>query len=133
MAVTTIAKADIINASIKGIDPSWRAGATVYLGLFKADPTVAGSFTNEANYTGYARVALTKATDFTTVGDTSSNTGLVQFPQATGGSSLCTHFGICTALTGGTMLFFGALGEAVSVVSPIKPLFEAGTLQNKVL
>ena len=133
MAVTTTAKTDIINASIKGIDPSWRANATVYIALFTADPTVSGSFSNEATYIGYARVAMAKATDFTTVGDTSSNTSLVQFPQATGGSSLCTHFGICTAVTGGTMLFFAPLGEAVSVVSPIQPQFKTGTLQNKVL
>ena len=37
-------------------------GATQYLALFTADPTESGSVANEANYTGYARVALTKAT-----------------------------------------------------------------------
>lgn len=131
--VTTTAKADIINGAMKGIDPSWRASATSYLALLTADPTVSGSFASEANYTGYARVAITKATDLTTVGDTTSNTGLVQFPQATGGSSLCTYFAICTALTGGTMLFYAPLGEAVDVKSPIQPQFKTGTLQNKVL
>lgn len=131
--VTTTAKTDIINGAMKGIDPSWRAAATSYLALLTADPTVAGSFASEANYTGYARVAITKATDLTTVGDTTSNTGLVQFPQATGGSSLCTYFAICTAASGGTMLFYAPLGESVDVKSPIQPQFKTGTLQNKVL
>ena len=58
---------------LQGTDPSYRVGATQYLALFTADPTESGSVANEANYTGYARVALTKASAWTDGGATFTN------------------------------------------------------------
>lgn len=133
MAVTTQAKTDIIDATVRGVIPAWMSATTSYLALLTADPTASGSFASEANYTGYARVAIDRDADFTTAGIIASNTNLVQFPQASGGSSLCTYFAICSALTGGTMQFYSPLGESLSVVSPIQPQFKTGTLQNQVL
>jgi hypothetical protein len=51
-----------LKAHLQGTDPSYRAGATQYLALFTGDPGESASLAAEANYTGYARVALTKAT-----------------------------------------------------------------------
>jgi hypothetical protein len=70
---------DTLKMSLVGIDPSWRASANVYLALFTADPTEAGVFTNEATFTGYARVTMAKATAWTDGGSTFTNSGLVQF------------------------------------------------------
>ena len=57
------------NAALKmflqGTDPTYRAGATQFLALFSADPGETASLAAEATYTGYARVALTKASAWT--------------------------------------------------------------------
>jgi len=43
------------------VDPSWRTNSNLYLALHTSDPGEAGGqSTNEADYTGYARVAVPK-------------------------------------------------------------------------
>ncbi len=60
------------NAALKmflqGTDPSYRAGATQYLALVTdaaGAVSEASPVANECTYTGYARVALTKASAWT--------------------------------------------------------------------
>jgi hypothetical protein len=119
---------DILKAVLQGTDIGWRAGANRYLALFTADPTEAGSFANEATYTGYARVAIPTASGWTDGGSTFSNASLLQFGQCTAGSNTITHFAVCTASTAGQLLVSGALNSALNVSSGIQPQFAVGAL-----
>lgn len=121
------------NAALKmflqGTDPSYRVGATQYLALFTADPTESGSVANEANYTGYARVALTKATAWTDGGSTFSNAALIQFGACTAGSNTITHFAVVDTASGAVaMMISGALSASLNVSAGIQPQFAAAAL-----
>jgi len=113
-----------------GLQNSATAGS-FYISLHTADPGEAGDqSTNEASYTGYARVAVARtAGGWTRSVSTISNTALVQFAQCTGGSSTVTHFGIGTDLSGGgNLLMKGALSSSLSISSGIQPQFAAGAM-----
>lgn len=121
------------NAALKmflqGTDPSYRAGATQYLALFTADPGEAASLAAEANYTGYARVALTKASAWTDSGSTFTNAALVQFGACTAGSNAITHFAVVDTASGAVALMIsGALSATLNVSSGIQPQFAAAAL-----
>jgi len=108
------------NAALKmflqGTDPAYRAGATQYLALFTADPGEAASLTAEANYTGYARVALTKATAWTDGGSTFTNAALIQFGACTAGTNAITNFAVVDTASGAvSMMVSGALDSTLNV------------------
>jgi len=65
MSLSNITEADALDMFLRGLDPAYRAGTTQYVALFTADPTETGSIAAEATYTGYARVAITKASAWT--------------------------------------------------------------------
>ena len=99
----------------------------LYLALHTADPGVGGSpLTNEATYTGYARVAVARTTggwDVPSSGAT-KNAALVQFAECTGGSNVITHVSICTTASGaGIVLYSGALAASRTISSGIQPQF----------
>ena len=77
MSLSNTTEAAALDAFLRGADPSYRAGATQYLALFTADPTETASLASEANFTGYARVALTKATSWTGTASPYTNTNLI--------------------------------------------------------
>ncbi len=81
-----------------GLQNSATAGS-FYVALHTADPGEAGDqTTSEAAYTSYARVAVARsAGGWTRTTSTIANTALVQFPQCSGSSALCTHFSIGVA------------------------------------
>ena len=113
-----------------GLQNSATAGS-FYISLHTADPGEAGSqTTNEVAYTSYARVAVARtAGGWTRSVSTVSNTALVQFPQATGGTATATHFGIGTDSSGaGNLLLKGALNSSLSISNGIQPQFAAGAL-----
>lgn len=113
-----------------GLQNSATAGS-FYISLHTSDPGEAGDqTTNEVAYTSYARVAVARsAGGWTRSVSTVSNTALVQFPQATGGTATATHFGIGTDLSGaGNLLLKGALNSSLSISNGIQPQFAAGAL-----
>ena len=113
-----------------GLQNSATAGS-FYISLHTSDPGEAGSqTTNEVAYTSYARVAVARsAGGWTRSVSTVSNTALVQFPQATGGTATATHFGIGTDASGaGNLLLKGALNSSLSISNGIQPQFAAGAL-----
>ena len=130
MSFSNAAETEILNHIFVGTALSWAGNANLWLALHTADPGEAGTATtNEANYTGYARVQLTRASDITVSGNQISNTNLEQFPVCTAGSSVCTHVSIVTTSGGaGTIIASGALNASVSVVTGIQPQFSAGAL-----
>lgn len=113
-----------------GLQNSATAGS-FYVALHTADPGEAGDqTTSEAAYTSYARVAVARdAGGWTRTTSTIANTALVQFPQCSGSSALCTHFSIGTASSGaGQIIVSGALVSSLSVSTGIQPQFAAGEL-----
>ena len=114
---------------LQGTDPAYRAGATQYLALFTADPTETGGLGAEATYTGYARVALTKASAWTGGANPFVNANLIQFGACTAGSNALTHFAVVDTASGAVnMMISGALSSTLNVSAGIQPQFAAGAL-----
>lgn len=132
MPKSTTTANDALDAFLRAVDPAWRSGATRYISLHTSDPGNAGTqLTNEATYTSYARVAVTASSGFAAASSgSSSNTGLIQFPQCTGGSNTITHVAIGTVTTGGAgqIIYRGALGSPLSVSNLIQPQFSISAL-----
>lgn len=130
MSLSNTTENDLLKMMLQGTDPAWRAGATQYIALYTADPGEAGTATtNEATYTSYARVAVTKSSGWTDGGATFSNAALVQFPQCTGGTNSITYFAVVTTASGaGQILVSGALSSTLSVATGIQPQFAIGDL-----
>jgi len=130
MSFSNTSETAINNYIFAGTAVSWAANTDLYLALHTADPGEAGTaITSEATYGGYARVTLTRASDFTITGATVSNANLEQFPVCTSGSSTCTHVSIVTTASGaGTIVVSGALNSSVAVATGIQPQFSAGAL-----
>lgn len=112
-----------------GLRGSATAGS-LYISLHTGDPGEAGGpTTSEATYTSYARTAVARsAGGFTVSGNSVSNTAAVTAPQCTGGSNTITHFGICSAASGGILLASGALSSSLAVSNGIAPQFAIGAL-----
>jgi hypothetical protein len=129
MSLSNTTEAAALDVFLRGVDPSYRAGATQYLALFTADPGEAGSLAAEANYTGYARVALTKATAWTGTASPYTNAALIQFGACTAGTNALTHFAIVDTASGAVaMMISGALSATLNVSSGIQPQFAAAAL-----
>ena len=129
MSLSNATENATLKMHLQGVDPAYRAGATQYLALFTADPGEAGSLAAEANYTGYARVALTKASAWTDGGATFTNAALIQFGQCTAGSNALTHFAVVDTASGAVaMMISGALSSTLNVTAGIQPQFSASAL-----
>lgn len=129
MSMSNTTENAVLEAILQGTDPSWRAGATQYLALFTADPGETASLVAEANYTGYARVALTKATAWTDGGSTFTNAALIQFGACTAGTNALTHFAVVDTASGAVaMMVSGSLSATLNVSAGIQPQFAAGAL-----
>ena len=117
-----------------GLQNSAAAGS-FYVALHTADPTDAGNqTTSEANYTGYARVAVTRTGGGWAVsGNQVGNTATVQFGECTAGIVTVTHFSVGLLASGaGDILYSGALSASRVVSAGITPLFNPGTLVGTV-
>ena len=124
--------ADIGNTA--GLQPSGVAGS-LYIGLHTADPTLTGNqTTNEATYTGYARVAVPRTSAaWTTTAGTFANAATVTFPAATAGTNTITYFSIGTLASGtGDLLLSGALTSSLAVSAGISPSFAVGALSGTI-
>lgn len=130
MSLSNTTEADALDVFLRGLDPAYRAGANNYLALFTADPGETASLVAEATtYTGYARVAIPKASSWTGTASPFTNTNLVQFPACSGGSAAITHFAVVDTASGAvTMMISGALSATLNVSSGIQPQFAPGSL-----
>ena len=84
-----------------------------YVGLYTAAPSDSGGGT-EVSGNGYAREAVTFAAA-TSPGGTTSNTGAVTFTASGGDWGSITHIGIHDALSGGNLLWHGAMTASKTV------------------
>jgi hypothetical protein len=93
----------LINATLR--NTTYTSPATVYVGLFTSDPTDAGTGT-ECTGASYARESMAFGAPSN---GASTNSSDVEFDQATDSWGTITHFGILDAITGGNLLYHGAL------------------------
>ena len=120
------------NAAISALGDGLQAATTagsIYVALFTADPTDAGTQTNECAYGAYARVAVARSSGGWAVsGDTGDNVAAVTFPEATSGTETATHFGLMSASSAGEMFFHGALDSGLAISTNVQPEFAIGVL-----
>lgn len=131
MSKSNTTENDTLDAILRAVDPAWRSNASRYIALYTSDPGEAGTATtNEAAYGSYARVTVTAATGFSAAsGGSSSNTGLIQFPECTSGSETITHVAIVTTTSGaGQILYSGALTASRAISTGIQPQFAISAL-----
>ena len=115
--------------------------ATVFVGLFTANPTdvgggtevVGGSYARVAVTSSLANWAGTQAAASTTVSSgtngTTSNNAAITFPAPTANWGVFTAHAVFDAVTAGNLLFYGALTASKTVNSgDAAPVFPAGTL-----
>lgn len=103
--------------------------AIVYLAFYTAAPNDGGGGT-EVTGGSYARPAVTNnATNFPSAsGGTKSNGTAIVFPTATAGWGTVTHFGVFDAVTGGNLLFHGALTASKLVEAGDTPSYPIGAM-----
>lgn len=130
MSFSNAAETAVLEQIFKGTALPWNGNSDLYLALYTADPGETGSaVTNEATYGGYARVAVTRATEFTVSGNQVSNTNLEQFAQCSSGSNTITYAAIVTTASGaGTIIVRAALNTSIPVSTGIQPQFAANAL-----
>ncbi len=118
MSKSNATETDLLNLVFKATALPWAAATQLDLHLHTADPGEAGiSTTNEATYTGYAAVTVSRAGSAWTVsGNTASNVSLIQFPQCTGGSNTITHISV-TPNASTQILYSGALSSSLAAAA----------------
>lgn len=99
----------LINATLRAT--TFTSPATVYVGLYTADPTDAGSGT-EVSGGSYARQSVTFGAPSNGV---STNSAAVEFPQCTSTWGTVSHIGILDASTSGNLYYHTALDSSKTI------------------
>jgi hypothetical protein len=132
MSLSNTTENDALKMFLKGVDPSYRAGATQYLALLSlAEPSEADPMASELTYTGYARVSLTKASAWTDGGSSFTNAGLIQFGTRTdaGATQTARSFAIVDTASGVVAMgVIGSLSADLDINQNIQPQFAIGDL-----
>jgi hypothetical protein len=130
MSFSNTAETSVLNHIFVGTALPWNGNSDLYLALYTADPGEAGTaITSEATYGAYARVAVTRATDFTVAGNQVSNANLEQFIACSSGSNIITHAAIVTSASGaGTIVVRALLNSPITVSTGVQPQFSANAL-----
>ena len=114
MSFTNYLETEILDHVFAGA--AYTAPGTHYLALFTAVADgEAGSVTEvSTSGTAYARVAVS----FTTSGDTTSNSGAVEYATATGsGFGTVTHVGVYDASTSGNLMCYATLTASKAIAA----------------
>lgn len=90
------------------------APTAIYLSWHSADPGDTGA--NELTGNGYARVDVTTSFGAAS-GGTVANNATITGPTASGNWTAATHFGIWSALSGGTWIAGGTLTAPVTITT----------------
>jgi hypothetical protein len=114
-----------------GLIHSTTAGS-LYLSLHTSDPGEGGDqTTNEATYTGYARVAVARSSaGWTVSGGSVTLAANADFPIGGGGSGTVTHFGVGTvdlATGAGKLMYSGTVTPNIITGSGITPRLTTAT------
>ncbi len=139
MTQTTQAAAAWLNLILNGIPIANIADnaasgplTSLYISLHTASPGVSGTQnTNQAAYTSYARIAVTRDSGtpgWTVSGNSATPVAPITFPTASGGSETETFMGIGTALSGaGSLLWYGAISPQIIVTTGVPPSLTVAT------
>lgn len=130
MSFSNSAETSVLNQIFVGTALPWNGNTNLWIALHTADPGEAGTaITSEATYGSYARVVLTRASDFTVSGNQVSNANLEQFAQCTSGSNTITYASIVDTASGaGTIIVRALLNTPIPVSTGIQPQFAANGL-----
>lgn len=101
----------LINVTLRAT--SYTAPTTVYLALYTTDPTDADTGT-ECSGTSYARQAVTFGSPSNGV---TTNSAVIDFPQAGSAWGTITHIGIRDALTTGNLLYHTPLDTSKTIAT----------------
>jgi hypothetical protein len=112
--LTTYLSNALANNVVRG--SNYTPPTTIYVALFTADPTVAGTQTNEVADSAYSRVDAAGGDSVDTgwsapSGGISANAKLIQFPAIADGQVAVTHVALMDAATDGNMLDFDQLRD----------------------
>ncbi len=101
---------------------------TITVALHTADPGEAGTMlTNEATYTGYARVTVARTSGGWTVsGNTVNPVANIDFPACTAGSNTITHFSVGSGVSD-DMMYYGTVTPNISVSNGVTPRLTTAT------
>lgn len=132
---TTQSANDVVNYLVRNASPSWDGATTLYVSLHTGAVGLGGDqLSNEATYTGYARVAITRsgagAFNAASAGVALTNL-LIQFGQCTGGTlpETLTHASLGENASGaGTVIVTAALASPIVVNINSVPQFAIGTM-----
>lgn len=121
---------DIANiGDAAGLQNSATVGS-LYVSLHTADVGEAGDqTTNEATYTGYSRVGVTRTSGgWTVTNNTVQPAATITFPAATAGTNTITHFAVgALATTAGKVLYKGTLSPSIVVSNGVTPQLTTAT------
>jgi hypothetical protein len=101
----------LINGTLRAT--TFTAPASVYLALYTTDPTDADTGT-ECSGTAYARQSITFGAPSNGV---STNSAVIDFPQAGSAWGTITHIGIRDALTTGNLLYHSPLDTSKTIAT----------------
>ncbi len=105
-----------------------------WIGLFTAAPGETGGGT-EVSASGYARVAVTWDAAVAGAPSTKNPSADVPFGPATAdwaaGATQVTHFGVFTAGSAGTLIWYGTLTTPRNILNGDTPTFAAASLTFK--
>jgi len=133
MSMDNVTENDVLKMLLQGTDPSYRTDATQYIALITgAAPSEAAPMTNECTYTGYARVAMTKATGWADGGSSFTNVAAVTFGARTdaGAVQTATYFAVVNSASGAVLFCItGELSTPLAITQNIQPIFAIGDLE----
>lgn len=106
--------------------------STYYLALATAEVQEDddGSTFTEANYTGYARVAVdnNKTTFSASANGVITNAIEIRFPKATGGTSTPVELVLLDAATNGNIICSGSITNSKTYTDGDRPVYEIGDI-----
>ena len=111
---TNYAENKVLNHIFNGAANAYTPPTTVYVALFKADPTESGSLANEVSGGSYARRSVTFGA---AASRQITQSATITFPQATANWGTITHYGLMDAATSGNMIAYGQLNPSKQVVT----------------
>lgn len=125
-------EADILGLLLQGVSITGLAVASttisaIQVSLHTGDPGETGTQgTNEVNYSGYTRIAVTRSTaGFVVSGGSASPVAAITFPEAASTTTMtATHcaFGEAAASTGGKIYYSGTISPNINIGQAVQPV-----------
>lgn len=132
MSMSSATENETLKMHLQGTDPAYRADATQYVALVSlAVPDEAAPIAAELTYTGYARVALTKATAWTDGGSSFTNALQILFGKRTdaGATQQAKAMVIVDTASGAiSQGIIATLNDTLDINLNIQPIFSPGTV-----